>query len=150
MLLQLHHNSVALFVVFEVAAVLLHPCIDRGFSRVSKRWMTHVVCKCNALRQIFIQSQHAREVSADLCNAQCVRESCADVITHVARSEHLGLCLESQECITVDDAIAITLEREPRVIFGFVKYSAQSSVVWHCVGCKEEIGCANTVFKRDH
>jgi len=80
--------------------------------------VSEIVCQCNDLREVLVQSDGARQVSCDLGDLQRVRQPSSEVVLFM-RHENLRLEVQTSEGRAVDNPIAIPLEACAVGVFSF-------------------------------
>ena len=73
--------------------MLFHPFIECGLARMSEGRMSQVMRECDALGEIFIESESPRDVPRDLCDFHRVRQA-ASVVIPFSTNEDLCFSLE--------------------------------------------------------
>src|SRR5687767_1121945 len=83
-----------------------------------ERCVPEVVTKSDGLGELLMQLQHLRDGARDLRDLERVCQTRAVMIAR-GREEHLGLMLEPAKRLGMHDAVAVSLERRPHIVFGF-------------------------------
>jgi hypothetical protein len=106
-LLEQLDDAQALLIVFE-AARAPHQAVERRLTRVPKRRMAKIVSQSDRFRQILVQPQSARDVSADRGHFHGVGQACPQVVAGSVEKD-LRLILESAKGARVNDAVTVPL-----------------------------------------
>ena len=78
------------------------------FAHVPERRVAQVVSEGHGLGEVFVETQCPRDRTCDLCDFQCMGQTCAVVIAFRSQ-EHLCLVRQTTERLAVDDAVPVTL-----------------------------------------
>ena len=74
--------------------------------------MAEIVAEPDRLDEILVQPERTADAARDARRLERVREPRAEVVA-LGIDEHLRLEPQAPECLRVDDAVAVALERRP-------------------------------------
>ena len=110
-LFQHIHGAHALFAVLK--SVGTDP-VQRALSCMAEGRMSKIMPQSDGFHQILVQPERLCDGSGVLRNFQRMRQSRA-VMVALRRQEHLGLILQSAECLAVQNSVPVPLKDRPDV-----------------------------------
>src|ERR1700722_7941336 len=107
--LEIFDNAQRVQIVVERKSVLLHCCVERFFTGMSKRRMAKVVHKREGLGQIGVEAKLSGNGARYRRHLDGVSQAIAKVVG-VATGKNLGLRFEPAEGAGMDNAITVALK----------------------------------------
>ena len=109
-LLEVLDDAEGVEVVVEEAAVTAEALVEGALAGVAKGRVADVVDEGEGLGEVLVEAEGGRDGAGDLSYFDGMGEAGAEVVGGAAR-EDLGLAGETAEGASLDDALAVTLER---------------------------------------
>ena len=119
-----------LVVAEPAAAALAEHLVERLLARVPERRVAEVVAEPDRLDEILVQPQRTADAARDARRLERVRETRAEMVAFGV-DEDLGLVAQAAECLRVDDAVAVALERRAQAAFLLREIAAAALVGAH-------------------